>query len=260
MLLPLLLAFLSALSSPINAGRQNSTNANPSQDRLVIQRRKMVLVRSASIAKQFPHRRTAIVSYPVVKAFSDPVVLRRVRSLLEFKNIFDSTLQEYRNDSWLSEFNYTVNYNRHYLFDITFTQSGVAAYPDEHTKHLLISLRTGRVIKASDVFVSEKLPSLAALVDEKLQAELKEIAEHAGKASGLDDAESKSIIEGFEQFKFDLENLNEFSVNDKGITFLYDAGLPHAIKAFEPVGRYFFSYAELKPYLNTAGPLARFVQ
>jgi hypothetical protein len=259
MLLPILLAFLSALSSS-NSLQQNSASANPSQDHLVIQRRRIVLVRSAKLAKQFPHRRTAIVSYPVIKAFSDPVVLRRVRSLIEFKNLFDYTLQEYRNDSWLSEFDYSVNYNRHYLFDITFTQSGVAAYPDEHTKHFLINLKTGRVIKASDVFVHDKLPELAALVDEKLQAELKEIAEHGGKAAGLDDVESKSIIEGFDEFKFDLENLDEFSVNDKGITFLYDAGLPHAVKAFEPVGKYLFSYSQLKPYLNTAGPLARFIR
>ncbi|MGH9907818.1 MAG: hypothetical protein ACRD8U_19795 [Pyrinomonadaceae bacterium] len=136
----------------------------------------------------------------------------------------------------------------------------MAVHPDEHTKHLLINLKTGRVIKASDVFVNDRLPELAALVDEKLQAEIKQKAEQTRRASDVDDAESKSIIEGLEQLKFDLESLNDFSVNDKGITFLFDVGLPHAIRAFEPEGKYFFSYSELKPYLNTSGLLARFVR
>ena len=60
--------------------------------------------------------------------------------------------------------------------------------------------------------------------------------------------------------KFGTENLDDFSVGAKGITFLYDAGLPHVIKAFEPEGRYFFSYSELTPYLNRTGPLGQFIR
>ena len=45
-----------------------------------------------------------------------------MRSLLDFKNIFDYSLKEYREDAWLAEFAYNVNHNSDYLLDITFTQ------------------------------------------------------------------------------------------------------------------------------------------
>jgi hypothetical protein len=59
--------------------------------------------------------------------------------------------------------------------------------------------------------------------------------------------------------EFKIENLDDCSVGARGITFLYDAGYPHAIQAFEPEGRYFFSYAELKPYIKRDGILGQFV-
>ncbi len=255
----LLLVFLLIPSFNGYSGQRNAARSNPSQDRVVVQRRRIVLVRSPRIAKAFPDRKTAVVSYPVISGLRDRAVLHRVRSLFDFKNIFDYTLQEYRDDSWLSEFDFIVNYNSNYLFDITFTQSGVGAYPDEQSKHFLIDLKTGRVIRATDVFLVDQLAILATLVDEKLQAEIKKMAEDI-QPSDLDAAESKSIVEGLQQLKFQVKDLDEFSVNNKGVTFLYDAGLPHVIQAFEPEARYFFAYSELKPFLNTKGPLGQFVR
>jgi hypothetical protein len=80
------------------------------------------------------------------------------------------------------------------------------------------------------------------------------------KNSDYDQAESQSIVEALEDMKFGPENLDDFSVSTRGITFLYDAGLPHVIRAFEPEGRYFFSYSELTPYLNRNGPLGQFIR
>ena len=57
------------------------------------------------------------------------------------------------------------------------------------------------------------------------------------------------------ELKFEVKNLDEFSVSDKGVTFLYDAGFPHASRALQPAGEYFFSYAELLPYIKRNGPL-----
>lgn len=222
--------------------------------------RKIELVRSAKIAKQFPDRRTATVTYPLIGGLSDPIVLQRIRSLLDFKNIFDYSLQDYRNDSWLSEFGYTVNYNRDFLFDVTFTQSGVAAYPDEHSKHFLIDLKNGQIIKAADAFQVDKLGTLAGMVNQKLQAELSQRMTEIKQSSDLDAEDIRSITEGLEQLKLEIAHLEDFSVSARGITFLYDAGLPHVIKAFEPEGRYFFSYSELRPYLNRNGPLGQFVR
>jgi len=43
-----------------------------------------------------------------------------------------------------------------------------------------------------------------------------------------------------------------------GVTFLYDAGFPHVIQALQPDGRYFFSYAVLRPHIKSSGPLGVF--
>jgi hypothetical protein len=56
-----------------------------------------------------------------------------------------------------------------------------------------------------------------------------------------------------------LRTLTTFSVGAKGITFLYDAGYPHAIQAFEPMGTYFFSYLEFKPYIKRDSLLGQFL-
>jgi hypothetical protein len=255
-----ILVLISVLVFTASAVPPRSLGASTSQDRLIVRPRRLVLVRSAELAKHFPHRKTATVTYPVISGLSDRAVLQRIRSLLDFKNIFDYSLREYREDAWLSEFGYAINYNRDFLFDITFTQSGVAAYPDVHSKHFLINLKDGRIIKASDVFLTYKVEVLAGLVDKKLQAELRQKTTQARQTSDLDKSESQSIVEALEEMKFGRENLDDFSVSGRGITFLYDAGLPHVIKALEPEGRYFFSYSELTPYLNPTGPLGQFIR
>jgi hypothetical protein len=256
----LILVFLSFVAFTAYAGQPRRVSASPPQDRLTVHPRKIVLVRSAKIVRRFPDRKTAIVTYPVISGLNDVIVLRRIRSLLDFKNIFDTTLQEYREDTWLSEFSYTVDYNRNFLFDITFTQDGMAAYPDGQSKHFLINLKDGRIVKASDAFLADKFEVLAALVDQKLQAEQRKTLAEAKETAGLEATAFQGIVETLEQLKFGTENLEDFSVSAKGITFLYDAGLPHAIVAFEPEGRYFFSYSELTPYLNRRGPLGQFVR
>jgi hypothetical protein len=172
--------------------------------------------------------------------------------------VFDSSVDDYRQVAWLEEFSYRVNYNRNHILDITFTQSGTGAYPDTHTKHFVINLKDGKLIKGPDVFLNEKLESLATLVNSKLQSELKQILkENSGPKSDAED--TRIIKESQEVLEFKVQNLDDFSVGTKGITFLYDAGYPHAIKAFEPTGRYFFNYSALKPYIKHEGLLGQFV-
>lgn len=225
-------------------------------DRVTIRSRRVVLVRTDEHARQFPEKSKATVIYPVVLGPKDSHVLGRVRAILEIKNVFGSSLDEYRDDGWLTEFGYKVNYNRNYILDITFTQSGMGAYPDEHTKHFLINLRNGRLIKRSDVFIADKLEELASLVDAQLQKELKDIArENVSTMSEY----MEFVAESQGELRFAASHLDEFSVSARGITFLYDAGFAHAVKAFEPRGQYFFKYSKLKPYIKRDGVLGQFV-
>jgi hypothetical protein len=227
-------------------------------DRVTVRPRTIVIVRSGKLARDFPEKIRATIKFPVISGLDHARVLRRVQSILQIKNVFDTSVAEYREDNWLEEFDYKVNYNKNQILDITFSQSGSGAYPDSQTKHFAINLKNGTVIKASDAFEQHKLIPLAGLVGAKFRAELDRILK--------DLAESKSDPEGIriakeaqEALEFKLSDIDDFSIGDKGVTFLYDAGYPHAIQAFEPNGEYFFSYSELKSYIKRDGPLGQFI-
>lgn len=243
----LLLASINYVASPAFA---SALDAVPS---VIIQKRRTVIVRRGKFVRDFPERRRAILNHPVVIGPRNSAVLRKVRALFDFKNIFGTSLAEYRADTWLSEFDYKVNYNRNFILDITFMQEGIGAYPDIHTKHFAINLRNGELINAADAFNSSSLDELAVLVDRKLQTENQETIRDSG-----DDKETARDL--LKDLKITASDLKDFSVSDKGVTFLYDAGFPHVVRALQPTGEYFFSFAELKSYIKRDGPLGVFVR
>jgi hypothetical protein len=253
-----LILFFCFWTNPLTFPAKVSTN-HIVQERALIQRRRTVIVRDASVTKHFPNRKTAVVTYPVISGLR-PETLRKVRELLSFKNIFDYSMAEYRSDPWLSEFSYVVNHNANFLLDLTFTQSGQAAYPDEQSKHFLINLRTGKAVLAADAFQQDKLATLATAVDEKLQQEIAGLRKENASSTDRDADEKTSVNDAYDILKFEQKNLDNFSVSKHGVTFLYDAGFPHVIKALEPKGQYFFPYAELRSFIKTTGPLGQFVR
>lgn len=228
-------------------------------DRVIVKPRTIVIVRSGKIARDFPEKKRATIKFPVISGLADALVLRKVQTILQIKNVFDTSVAEYREDNWLEEFDYKVNYNKNHILDLTFSQSGSGAYPDSQTKHFAINLNNGTVIKAADAFLPNKLGSLADLVKAKFQAELSQILKDLAESKS-DPEDIRIAKEAQDALDFKLSDIDDFSIGDKGITFLYDAGYPHAIQAFEPNGKYFFSYSELKPYIKRDGPLGQFVQ
>lgn len=246
------LLLLSLTPGSYSQGKQAGTSTD---DHVIVKPRKVVITRRGELIKTFPEKKRATITYPIVTGLKDPRVLRRVQAILQVKNVFDSSIAEYRDDTWLEEFTYEVNYNKNSILDITFSQSGSGAYPDDQSRHFAINLKNGKVFKASDVFVVDKFGALAALVDTQLQDELKEIARESAKEL----PEYKEIVESQGELKFTAKNLDDFSVSAKGITFLFDAGYPHVIRAFEPGGQYFVSFEELKPYIKRDSALGQFI-
>jgi hypothetical protein len=131
--------------------------------------------------------------------------------------------------------------------------SGVGAYPSSTDKHRIVELKTGKVLKAADVFKRESLETIAATVNRAMQAEIR-------RAIAKADPDAKSVIAELTAQRFQIQNLNDFSVSDRGVTFLYDFGFPHVAKALEPPGRYFLSYKQLKPYIKQDGALGLFLK
>ena len=223
-------------------------------DRVTITPKHIKIVRTGKFARDVPSRKIATIRYPIVSGLRDQTILRKVRSLLHYENVFDTSLKEYREWNWLDEFDYVVNYNANYILDVTFTQVGTAAYPDSQSKTIVINLETGNVLKARDIFVEARFPELAKAVDEKLQAE---VAELIKAANGHEDG--PSIIEALKDLKFEVKHLDDFSISKDGVTFLYDAGFPHVHEAFNPNGHYLFPYATLHSFIKPGGLLAPLV-
>lgn len=239
--------FLISTSANLSAGQTGSVTITP---------RRVVLKRSPKLAREFPERKTAVVRYPTVHGLDNPQALQKLQSLLAIKNVFGTTLNEYREDAWLTEFDYRVGYNKNNLLDITFSQSGMGSYPDTQTKHLLINLKTGSVITGAEAFDRMSTARLARLVDAKLQAEIREIIKGLAGDKELDNEQRESLKSSFAELKFKEENLDEFEVSNTGLTFLFDAGFPHVIQALQPDGRYFMPFSALQGYIKRDGPLA----
>ena len=246
------------LALPLTLFAKATQSNVAAQDRIIIQPRRVVVLRSGKQVRDFPERKKAIVRYPIVRGLSDVAVLRRVQNTLTMKNVFDHTLEEFRRNSGFLEFDYKVNYNKNYLVDITFTEEFEGAYPSVGTKHFLINLKNGNVVKAADAFNPDSLHALAGLVDKKLKAEVAELIKvNEDDKSAAADAKSW-VRNELKKLRIGVQNLDDFSVSDKGVTFLFDADFPHVIQALQPAGEYFFSYAELRPYIKPNGPLAVF--
>lgn len=236
------------------AGGTMPSQRSEDGDRVLIEKKMVVLKRGEDAPE---HRKQAIVTYPVVKGLKDSAALRRVQMAVSLKKIFGSSLDELRaevkEDTWLSEIRYQVNYNKHFILDMTFFQSGVGAYPSEMTEHRVINLKTGNLLRASDVFNPSSLNALIGMVNQAMRAEIRRAIEDWRKRG-------EDITHEFDGVKFRLKHLDQFSVSDKGVTFLYDYGFPHVAKALEPPGRYFFSYEKLKADIKREGLLGPFVQ
>jgi hypothetical protein len=208
--------------------------------------------------KRGPDHKEAKLSYPVVKG--DSPLLRKIQSSISLKAVFSQSVEgmrkEYKDSPRLTDLHYSVDYDQNYILDIIFVESGEGAYPSTNTTNHAVNLKTGDILKAADVFNMSSAKSLLAMVDKAMQDEIKRDIAQAAKDQ---DKESANAIKEMTTDKhFTIENLDHFSVNNDGITFLYDFAFPHVIKPLEPSGRYFFSYARLKSYIKRDGLLAPF--
>ena len=205
--------------------------------------------------EDFEHKKTFTVTVPKISGLS-PALNKKAETALSFERVFDLNIEEEKKDIfWLEEAHYKIEYNKNSILSAALYVSGSGAYPSEYTKHVVVNLKTGNAVKAADVFVN--LSQLARFADKFLQARVKkEIA--ARRKDSAEDA--KTLREMIAGAKFTPKNLEFFSVSDKGVSFYYDYGFPHVALALEPENRFFFTYAQLKPFIKPGGLLAGFVR
>ena len=197
-------------------------------------------------------KKSFTVIRPQVKGIN-ATTAKKVETTISYEKNFEFSVKEEINEiQWLEEANYTVDYNKNGILGVTLSVSGSGAYPSESSKPVIVNLKTGTKVLAKDVFV--ELSELAAKGKQAQKAEIKKAIVEIKKENP--DEENPASL--FENSNFTVNNLDEFSVSDKGITFWYDYDFPHVIQAFQPEGRYFFSWAQLKPFIKRDDLLAQF--
>lgn len=193
------------------------------------------------------------LNYPIVSGANG----KKIEAILNYEKTFDFKLKEQQSgeDFWLDSCDFTVNYNKNNVLDVTLLMEGSGAYPSVSTKYLVINTSNGTRVKPSDVFI--KLDELAAKVKKAQQAEMKK-AEIELKNNP--DSADFDGSEYFSRADFKAEHLWAFTVSDNGITFHYNYEFPHVALALQPDGNYFYSWSQLKNYLKKDGLFAQFTK
>lgn len=209
-------------------------------------------------------KRTFQIRYPVVSGSITPAVKRTLENTISYWRVFETSLKESMEETYLSSLDYKVNYNKNGILDISLIQEGMGAYPSTNTVNLVIDLKTGEQRKFTDVFNRNSFDKLANMVNRKLSIEktqiIKDIDADKTNYGSNDGRERNTDKQTVRDLTFTTENFNEFAINDKGITILYDAGFPHVNLALQPEGRYFFTWAQVKPFIRRDGLLGKFIR
>ncbi|MGD9563957.1 MAG: hypothetical protein AB7F88_17770 [Pyrinomonadaceae bacterium] len=199
-------------------------------------------------------KKTFTVAYPKVKA-STPAMSRKIESTISYRKVLNLDVNEEVTEyQWLEEAGYEVNYNTRGILVITLSMSGVGAYPDETSRTVVVDLRNGERITSADAFAN--LNGLVAIIKKKQRAEIEAAIAELKKDSDINENDPAQL---FADKEFTAKDLDEFAIDDDGVTFIYDYGFPHAIEALQPEGRYKFNWSEIAKFVKLSGPFAQFV-
>ena len=212
---------------------------------------KSKIVRWHSGKKGSTEYREAIVRYPIVIGLQNLTVLRKVQTALSLKAIVgQSSLAEFQQDNWLTDLSYAINYNQNSILDLTYTISGMGVYPSTSKKWVSIDLISGNILQAKDLFKADDHTALAQLIDKIMQQEIQ--AEMIQLIRDIPDLKPQ-LPDMFTRHHFKPKDLNNFTIDKKGVTFHYNFDFVHALKAAEPSGAYFISYDKLSRYIHPDG-------
>ncbi|MGI8669898.1 MAG: hypothetical protein ACR2J3_08670 [Aridibacter sp.] len=202
------------------------------------------------------YKKTFEVNYPKFSGIKNPVALKNLENTVSYWKVFETTLEENLGDYyWLDSLDYQITYNKNSLMVIDLRVDGSGAYPDYSTKTFVVNLNTGKRIFIRDAFTN--VGQLLVKVDKAQKAEVKQHLAELKKDNAEDYSAAREMLAGK---RYTASTLDEFYIDDKGVTFIFNYEFPHAVQALAPDGRYFFTWAELKPFIKPNGLLGRFVR
>lgn len=199
-------------------------------------------------------KKSFTVTYPKVKA-STPALSRKIESTISYLHVLQLNVREELTDvQWLEEADYKVDYNARGILVITLSMHGTGAYPDGTSKTVAVNLKTGNRITPAEAFANTR--ELIDLIKKRQKSEIEAAIVELRKDPDTKDTDPADL---FAEEEFTEADLDEFAIDDNGVTFVYDYGFPHVIEALEPEGRYKFNWSEIAKFVKSSGPFAQFI-
>lgn len=206
---------------------------------------------------EIPFKRTFSITYPKISG-ATPEIKKRIEAALDYEKVFEFTIKEERTEiQWLEYAEYKVLFNRGGILSVALTISGTGAYPSSTTKNLNIDTKTGEKISVVDQIKYGAQDAMMGRLNGLLKAEVAKYTKmYKNPKYEVEDPES---LFG-ESVEFTLQNVEEFTVGPRGITFYYDYGFPHVIQALQPPGQFLLRWSEFRNYIKDSsvfGQLAK---
>lgn len=151
--------------------------------------------------------------------------------------------------------NYKVNYNDNGLLDISFHWKLILGHLYEELYTIVFDVNSGARVMPQHVFMNTS--GLVAMIKKAQQLEVKQAIATMKKNDRL--YAMCSFVKKEFRGKFSARNLANFSISDKGITFLYNYNKEHMCVDTYPTGRYFFTWSQVKPFIKPAGMFGNFI-
>lgn len=150
---------------------------------------------------------------------------------------------------------YKVNYNDNGLLDITFHWKLILGHLYEEFYTIIFDVNNGTRIMPQSVFIKT-----SGLVDKIRKAQKLDAKQAIAEMKKNHNAYSMcSFLKREFHEKFSARNLTNFSISDKGITFVYNYNREHICAEMYPKGRYFFTWKEIKTFIKPTGLLGNFI-
>ena len=201
------------------------------------------------------YKKTFTITWPKI-AGRPAAVARKIENALNYEKLFDFTIKEEQTDlQWLEEATYEVLFNKHNVLCIGLSIQGTAAYPSGSDHYVVLDSTNGTVAGPSSVFVDRV--KLAELVNKRMAKAIAEVVARWKTDPDLKDLDEKELLG---DKVFEVKDLENFSVDAKGVAFRYEFGFPHAILAAEPDNEFDLTWKEMKPFINPRGLLAVMVR
>lgn len=198
--------------------------------------------------------RTLKVTYPTISGIEDYERRQQIEKTISYWTYFgENGLSEDIENNYRPEtsHSYKVNYNGKGFLDIQLTHT---VYVFAFEKTIVVDLQTGNRIKIDEAFQNRS--ALFELIAQKHKKEMDAAVADAKMDKGEEDEfyNSASMLEQTKESR-SIYEIDEFSVSDSGVTFIFKYADNPTRPVGTPPGRYFFTWAELKPYVAEYGLL-----